>query len=222
MYEHLPDLLKSRLERPLPGADAQYRLAPFHRKPEELNVFDPAGYRPSAVMVLLCRRNEGRWMIPLTLRSEYQGAHSAQVSLPGGKFDEEDGDLVNTALRECGEEIGLTENISVIGKLSPLHIPVSRFMVQPIVGVLQANDWIYRSHEREVKAIIELSVDALLDDGILVRGEVDAPGRGRIPAPYFFYEHQKIWGATAMILSELKQLMKEALQVTASGPASRS
>lgn len=213
MDDQLPHSIRTRLNQPLPGREAQYRLAPFYRRSDVDASFDPKDYRLSAVMVLLCSRETGRWFIPLTLRNEYAGTHSAQVSLPGGKYDEADGDLQQTALRECYEEIGLSEQIEVLGPLTSLHIPVSRFAVHPFVAVLGARDWKYISHEREVKSIIELPLESLLNDDIIQSGDITIGNGSKVQAPYFHFRDHKIWGATAMILSELKQLLQETLEV---------
>jgi 8-oxo-dGTP pyrophosphatase MutT (NUDIX family) len=213
MDDRLPHSIKTRLKQPLPGQEAQYRLVPFYRKDDFNEPFDPGEYRLSAVMVLLCCREPGKWFIPLTLRSEYAGTHSAQVSLPGGKYDDSDESLVQTALRECYEEIGLSQPIEVLGPLTTLHIPVSRFVVHPFVGVFGARQWQYVSHEREVKAIIELPLEELLNDEIVQSGDITVSNGLKVKAPYYLFEGHRIWGATAMILSELKQLLKESLSL---------
>lgn len=205
----LPHKLMERLRKPLPGRPAQYSLAPLHRVQEELPQSVTQLYRESAVLVLLCRRQRGHWFIPLTLRAEYAGAHSAQVSLPGGKFDAADGNLERTALRECDEEIGLRTGIRVISPLTHLYIPVSRYMVQPFLAYSTSTDIEYRSHEREVKAMIELPVEHLIATDSVQEGEVMRHEGRSVLAPYILYDTHKIWGATAMILAEVRQLIRE-------------
>src|SRR5690349_14513985 len=97
--------IRARLQEPLPGEDAQYLLAPHHRPRVELETLKVEHFRPSAVMVLFCQDEQERYFIPLTERMSYNGAHSAQISLPGGKYDLSDKDLEQTATRECFEEI---------------------------------------------------------------------------------------------------------------------
>jgi 8-oxo-dGTP pyrophosphatase MutT (NUDIX family) len=205
----LPALLKSRLTKPLPGEMAQYLMAPRYRTRGSFRDIDVSSYRISAVMILLCARNEGQWFIPLTLRHDYEGVHSSQISLPGGKKEEGDSSLADTALRECYEEIGIQGTVEILGALSPLHIPVSRYIVHPFIGINAQHLITYQSHEREVKAIIELPLNVLLDKNTQQSGTITVGENRTIEAPYFFVEGHKVWGATAMILSELKGLLEE-------------
>src|SRR4051812_11091669 len=100
--------LRSGLHNP-PGEEAQYRMAPRHRQRLEVETLKVEQFRPSAVLVLFCRNSSGTWYIPLIERMSYNGAHSAQISLPGGKREDADKTLQETALRECYEEIGIKE-----------------------------------------------------------------------------------------------------------------
>jgi hypothetical protein len=198
--------IKKALMQTLPGADAQYLMAPLHRnrvEPENLKSID---FKPSAVMILFCEDDLGNCFIPLTERSTYNGVHSGQISLPGGKYEVNDGDFSKTALRECKEEIGLTE-IELLGKLSPLFIPVSNFLVHPYIGLSKIKNPKMVNQEREVKSILKLKVNALLSDSIIKEGSIDVMNM-KIKTPWYEVDNFKVWGATAMILSELKQLMK--------------
>jgi 8-oxo-dGTP pyrophosphatase MutT (NUDIX family) len=205
--ELLTDRLKKALEQTLPGADAQYEMAPFHRSRLELEDIQPGTYRPSAVMIVFCQDKNARLFLPLTERPAYKGAHSAQISLPGGKLDPSDIDLEATAIRECEEEIGLT-NIQVIGKLTPLYIPVSAFLVHPFVGVYPDPEPQLIHHEREVKTILRLYVDDLMNGNIMGEGTVEVMDNLKIRTPWYTVEQHKVWGATAMVLSELKAVLK--------------
>jgi 8-oxo-dGTP pyrophosphatase MutT (NUDIX family) len=208
MNDDLPALISARLNEPLPGEMAQYRMAPAYRSRGSFREIDTALYRLSAVIILLCRRQNGEWFIPLTLRREYVGAHSAQVSLPGGKKDEADKTLADTALRECYEEIGISGTINILGELSTLHIPVSKYIVHPFVAINTNAEINYRSHEREVDAIIEMPVKVLLEPATEQSGEIAIGNNQKTEAPFFLIQGHKVWGATAMILSELKRLLK--------------
>jgi 8-oxo-dGTP pyrophosphatase MutT (NUDIX family) len=196
--------LRQAMAKGLPGISAQMRMAPGNRPAVDPN--NPSDYRMSAVCIALYEKNE-RICFPLIQRREYAGHHSGQVSLPGGKFDEQDGSFAQTALRECGEEIGLRD-LEIIGALSPLHIPVSLFLVHPFVAVCKISSPKLTSHEREVQAILEIPVEMILDPSIRGRGEVIAGGR-KLIAPWFELEGRKVWGATAMILSEFGELCAE-------------
>lgn len=153
--------LKEQLQQPLPGTEVQFEMAHVNRKKIRQEDLNPNEYKSSAVLLLLIKRENG-FYIPLTERHTYQGAHSGQVSFPGGKFDTDDGNLENTALRECNEEIGLKNNIEMLGQLTPVYIPVSKFMVNPFVAVLRETDFNYAVNQTEVKNIIELAINKQL------------------------------------------------------------
>jgi 8-oxo-dGTP pyrophosphatase MutT (NUDIX family) len=199
--------LKTALAAPLPGVEAQYLMAPDHRRRILTEELGEREYRPSAVMIVLCEDAAGQIFIPLTERMAYKGHHSGQISLPGGKPDPADPDLEHTALRECREEIGIRE-METLGKLTPLFIPVSRFLVHPYLSVCQVKNPLMTSQEREVKNILRLGLDQLMDDKRIKEGRMTVSGNLQIRAPWFDVEGQPVWGATAMILSELKQILR--------------
>jgi len=199
--------LKAALEGPLPGIASQYQMAPVSRPKFDIENMPEDQYRPSAVMILFCMDEQGDLFIPLIERMAYKGTHSAQVSFPGGKYETEDENLQNTAIRECFEEIGLKDEIDVIGKLTRLFIPISGFLVEPYVGICKIKNPLIIPHEREVKSVIKLRPEQLLDDAIIEEGVVPA-GDYKIKTPYFLVEGNKVWGATAMMLNELKTVLK--------------
>lgn len=204
--EQFINKLKAELQKPLPGIEAQYAMAPVTRPKYDIENLAPEEYRPSAVLILFCIDENDQMFIPLIERFEYIGAHSAQISLPGGKYEKEDGDLQNTALRECFEEIGLRDEVEVIGKLTRLFIPVSSFLVEPYVAFCKIKTPTFIPHEREVKNVLKLSVQKLLDENTIEEGTVQATNY-KIKTPYFLVEGNKVWGATAMILNELKTIL---------------
>lgn len=198
--------LKQQLQLPLPGIEVQWEMAHVNReklKPQDLN---PTQFKSSAVLLLLIEKENG-FFIPLTERHTYNGAHSGQISFPGGKFDETDETLEQTALRECYEEIGLRDNIEILGQLTPIYIPVSKFMVQPFVSVLKQTEINYNINTTEVKSIIELPLKHLVFPELVKETFVEpAPGY-KFKTPYFDVEGKIVWGATAMILNEFKHLL---------------
>ncbi len=185
----------------------QYQMAPVGRRVREDETIRSGDYKPSAVLIVMCRDSQNRLFIPLIERQSYNGVHSGQVGLPGGKFDSQDMDLAGTALRECREEIGLVK-LELIGELSRLFIPVSRFMVQPFVAYCSDREPSMQTDPREVKSLLRLYVDDLMTDEISKKGEVSLQDNSTIIAPYFTLQEYKIWGATAMIINELKGLVK--------------
>ncbi len=191
----------------LPGEQAQYRMAQFGRERLEASQIRQADYKRSAVMILICLDENYKLFIPLIERANYDGVHSGQISLPGGKFDKDDIDLKNTAIRECYEEIGL-KDLEVLGTLSQLYIPVSGFLVQPYIAYSLIQNPQFNQQEREVKKILKLSLQSLLNDSFSKKGIINIDNQLNVKAPYYELEDKKIWGATAMILSELKELLK--------------
>lgn len=198
--------LKNALLKPLPGENIQLQMAPSTRPNININSLKITDYKQSAVMVVLCRDETDTFFIPLIERETYNGTHSGQISLPGGKFDIEDLNLETTARRECFEEIGL-QNIEVLGKLTQVYIPVSGFLVQPYLGYCTATNLTFVKHQREVKTILKLNIKTLIDDTIIKNGSVT--NDVNLKHPYFEANNYKIWGATAMILNEVKVLLKK-------------
>lgn len=209
-FEQLHSYLSTALKEPLPGESAQFLMAPFKRPSvrDALKASPPP--RLSAVL-LLVYPIENEPHLALIRRSSYKGVHSNQVSLPGGKKEESDADLLETALRETREEIGIaSDHILVQGPLTEVFIPPSGFLVSPYVGVAQTT-LTFSPDSREVQHLIEVPVRELLNDSIVKRAKVPAMnGTITIEAPYFDLLGNQVWGATAMILSEFKSLLQRA------------
>lgn len=199
--------LSHRLQKPLPGREAQVKMAPY---PVDESRFQENLSRPSksgGVMILLYPHN-GDIYLPLMKRPTYVGVHSGQVSFPGGKFEQEDADLRATALRETEEEIGVhSEQIEVIGTLSELFIIASNFKVYPSVGYINQRP-VFVPDAVEVESVLEVSLTQLRD---LSRRGVEKMTFGdyTIHSPYFDVEGHVVWGATAMMLSEFLTVANE-------------
>jgi 8-oxo-dGTP pyrophosphatase MutT (NUDIX family) len=206
---HKRDILKYQLQHHLPGEVAQFMMAPKLRKKISANEILKETYTLSAVIILICfDESESPYLI-LIERVAYNGLHSGQISFPGGKFDTADVTLEITALRECYEEIGIKNNVEVLGKLSDVYIPVSKFMVQPYVAICSKIKPTFIAQEREVKSILKLPLDFLFDESKIKHGLFKTGSDFITEAPYFLFNQHKIWGATAMILSELKVILKQ-------------
>lgn len=202
MTESLNELeraLRAGLAAPLPGAAAQRRFAPQPPRPGWEPDLVPATARRAAALVLLYPGPNGP-SLPLTVRDHTLPHHPGQVSLPGGTIDPGES-LAAAALREAEEEIGLPASaVRILGALSTLWVPVSNFVIHPMVGVIDRAPT-FKVHEREVAALIDVPVATLCDPAIVGwterrRGEVDVKYR------YFDICGHEVWGATAMILSE--------------------
>ena len=183
-------------------------MAPFDRGNRRLDLETNPNPRLSAVIILIYPI-EGIPHFALIERPDYDGVHARQIALPGGKMDESDVDLKETALRELNEEIGVfLSQVKVIGKLKEIYIPPSGFLVSPFLAFCTSKP-AFIGDEREVKSILEVPISLLMDDSIVKSGSVPVGNRDfLIKAPYFDVFGHKVWGATAIILNEFKALIK--------------
>ena len=208
--------LRQALASPLPGLDAQLRMAPQPRVGWDPNRV-PDGLRDAAALVLVYL-HEGRLHVPLTVRGGGMRTHTGQVSLPGGSVDA--GESFETAaLREAVEEVGVDpDDVTILGRLTSLHIPVSGFLLHPVVAVAGGRPR-FQTAEWEVARLLEVPL-ALLDDAETLRTERrqrQAGGRVvEIEVPYFAVDGEKVWGATAMILAEFLAVTRAARLIPAS------
>ncbi|WP_337992854.1 CoA pyrophosphatase [Flavivirga sp. 57AJ16] len=144
----------------------------------------------------------------LILRKTYKGVHSAQIAFPGGKLEKQDTSLEVAAVRETFEEVGVPmDAIKIIRKLSQVYIPPSNFYVQPFLGTTSYTPSFIKQ-EDEVEAIIEIDLQHLLDDGIVITKKVSTSYSAEVEVPAFKLNGHIVWGATAMVLSEIKDLLK--------------
>jgi 8-oxo-dGTP pyrophosphatase MutT (NUDIX family) len=165
--------------------------------------------RTAAVLILLYPKNNVMHLV-LIVRNSYEGVHSSQIAFPGGKTEPFDTSLFETALRETHEEIGvLPEKIKLIKELTPLYIPPSNFMVHPFLGYCEEIITVIKN-EREVSEIIEVPLTLLDDESIVSSVTISNSYMNKANVPAFLVEKQTIWGATAMMLSELKDIMKKS------------
>ncbi|PWD97976.1 NUDIX hydrolase [Marinilabilia rubra] len=197
--------LKQLLNTPLPGEKAQEIMAPEVRHPGPWGS-GPENARFSSVLILFYPKN-GQWYLPLIQRPLYNGAHSGQISFPGGKQEEQDAGFLETALRETHEEIGVEPaRVIHLGALTRLYIPKSNFFVYPQVGWMHGAPS-FIPDPMEVDEVIEVSLDELLDESC-VRTFTYQSGGLNVSAPYFGVSGKRIWGATAMILSEILEVIR--------------
>ena len=199
--------LKQRLQLPLPGGDAHesFRAHPVGDVRPLFNHKLPP--RPGGVLILLYQQGD-QISFPLIKRPEYPGAHSGQVSFPGGKAEPGE-DNVACALREGEEEIGISRNeVEVLGNLSDFFVMPSNFMVTPVVGVISHKP-VFMPDAREVVRIVEASVSLILQDDAIKQKEILAAGKYRMIAPHFEIDGEVVWGATAMMLNEFRMVLKE-------------
>lgn len=204
--DDLADLLRERLEQPLPGPDAHLRMSPRPRHGWEPGVC-PEDARQAAGLILLYPSEQTSRLV-LTQRRPDLLDHGGQVSLPGGEIEPGE-TIVAAALREAWEEVALDGDlVTVLGRLTPLHIPVSNFVLHPVVGMAPGRPDLHPA-DREVARILEPRLDLLMDPEHLALHE----SQHRTPpprVPYFLVEDLQVWGATAMVLSELLALLDAA------------
>jgi 8-oxo-dGTP pyrophosphatase MutT (NUDIX family) len=194
--------LRLGLRRPLPGLDAQLRMAPSPRLGWDPLKF-PEGATDGAALVLVYPHDDALH-VALTVRGAALRNHTGQVSLPGGRVDTGE-TFEAAALREAVEEIGLDPAIvELIGRLTPLHIPISGYLLHPIVGCTSMRPAFQRA-EWEVARIIEAPVSRLSDPALVKREIRTRVVNGQsidVDVPYFDIDGEKVWGATAMVLAE--------------------
>jgi 8-oxo-dGTP pyrophosphatase MutT (NUDIX family) len=208
-FEQLLAQLQLAVLGALPGKEAQLLMAPQPIDPRRIAAKVPEDHRKSGVL-LLFYPDASTIYFPLIKRPQYPGAHSGQVALPGGKVEDGDPDVIFTALREAEEEIGIDAGkVEVIGSLTELYIPVSNFLVSPIVGFLDHKPT-FIPEQREVARIIPTALNHLVQPDIVKLTPISL-GEGKyLETPYFDIAGEVVWGATAMILSELIQVLRQS------------
>lgn len=207
MYQFI-EKLKHRLTEPLPGLDAQMRMAPAIRGRE---YHLPENARVGGVLILLYPHQNELYTVFMK-RTEDGGTHSGQVSFPGGKVEESDSDLIHTALREAEEEVGvLMSDVEVLGRASELYIPPSNFLVHPTIGFsTQRPNFVIDPNE--VAHIIEVPIRYLMQNEIVGSKKVPMSAQKQLMMEVPVYEvyGHIIWGATAMMISEFLEVLREA------------
>jgi len=207
-FHEMPAIIRSvklQLHKKLPGMDSQQKMAPSDRT-KGIFLSRTGSETVYAGVLILLFINRGKLYTVLIRRNLYPGPHSGQISFPGGKKELSDKTLAETALRETQEETGIpAHKIRVLGPLTPLFIPVSRFMVYPFVG-FYPGDPVFNPDPSEVQEII-LPDLCLLANGESCKMTIHKDTQ-TILAPYYEYGNHRIWGATAMILSEFLEILR--------------
>ncbi|WP_428743048.1 NUDIX hydrolase [Tenacibaculum sp.] len=194
-------------KKQLGGLTSQFKLAPKLRARFSEELIKSKQPKKAAVLALFYPDSNNQTRFLLTERASYNGAHSSQISFPGGKFDHSDNNLQTTALRETYEEVGIaSETIQIIRQTSNAYIPPSNFLVAPFIGVSSKTP-LFTPND-EVAGIIEVLLADLLDDSNVASVEMETSYMKNIEVPCFKLNDYIVWGATAMMLSEIKDLFK--------------
>lgn len=205
--KYIPKIEKEKLL----STDAHAKMAPLERISflKEANYIDK-NPKKAAVLMLFYPKN-GITHLALIVRNSYPGVHSSQIGFPGGKVEITDFNLEHTALRETHEEVGVhPEKVKIIKPFSEIYIPPSNFLVYPFMGI---------SHEElsfipdldEVKRVLEFPLSFFLDDATIAKVKMSTSYATDIEVPAFIVDKYVVWGATAMMMSELKENIKNAL-----------
>ncbi len=204
-FDNCLEILRTKLSQPLPGAEAHKQMLPANRL-LRINLNLKFISKKSGVAIIIYPEHDEACSV-LIERASYKGVHSGQIGLPGGKKEDCDQTLVETALRETEEEIGVNRlQMNVLGSLTDLYIPPSNFLVHPVIAVLTPP--VFVPDPAEVKDIITYDIQTLLSQEKptckLFKGF-----HYSIEAPYFDIKGFTVWGATAMILNEFRWLLSE-------------
>jgi 8-oxo-dGTP pyrophosphatase MutT (NUDIX family) len=199
--------LEEELTLPLPGLPVQLQMTSNFRLREMMEFSHPEKATRSSVLILLFPGRESNLpTFVVMLRPTYDGIHSGQISLPGGRYETEDHNLMHTALREAHEETGMDpRKVKIIGRLTELYIPPSNYLVQPFIGYTTEAP-LFTPQPEEVEELIEIEATQLLDKNNVVQKEISVGGK-HITVPSFLIRGTTVWGATAMILNEFREIL---------------
>jgi len=200
--------LKQKFLLPLPGIDSHVKMAPLNRVQALIdNKNEAANAKKSAVLINFFHDDEILKMIVIR-RSKSVGIHAGQIAFPGGRYEDEDKTVLNTALREIEEEIGISaDKIEIIGRLSDIYVPPSNFLISIFVGYLNRKP-IYTIQESEVDEVIEIPFNLFFENEVIKQKDfVVSENRNNNFAPYYDIPNASIWGASAMVISELLDIL---------------
>ena len=197
----------------LPGESSQVKMSPPFRL-ELMEFYKEAKKtsRRAGVLILFYPNRQQQTQLVLILRKAYEGVHSAQVGFPGGKIEKNDLSIEHAAIRETYEEIGVPkQEMKIVRALTELYIPPSNYTVYPFLGISQTTPS-FKIQEEEVESIIEVSLSHFMNEPNIITTSVSTSYRLKAEVPAFLLNGHVVWGATAMMLSELKDLLKQVIK----------
>ena len=211
MRDRFLEKLQQEIEKGLPGENAHLKMSPLNRGVSSIAIQNNTSYRESAIAVILFPKGESIECI-LIQRQIYEGKHSGQISFPGGKKEENDIHIEFTARRETQEEIGIPiDNGLLICELTSVYIPVSDFLVKPFLYFHEEIPQLI-PNEREVAEIFTFKLEELLNEESYSTMSIEiTKGIIKKNIPCFNLKEKKVWGATALILNELREILIKML-----------
>lgn len=209
-FSDFHDLISKIKNMPLPGEESHHKMAPAARIQEidkwKLSKKSP---RKAGVISLFYPDKENQTRLLLILRKTYNGVHSNQVGFPGGKVELSDKNIRETALRETWEEVGVEpRQIHLVKPITKVFIPPSNFIVHPFIGLSETTPKFVKQ-PTEVEQIIEVLFSDFMDDRLETTQTLSTSYAQNITVPSFIFNDFTVWGATAMMLSEIKDLFKK-------------
>lgn len=209
----LRKILAEKLKTELPGIESHMKMVPEARRKEIERFKGGQDARKAAVLICFGVHEDGDVFIVFIRRNEYDGVHSGQISFPGGRYEDEDLDMVQTALREAEEETNIRRSdVEVLGEISPVYIPPSNFYVKPVVAWAK-NSLDLIPDPSEVREILEIPLNELLDPSNRQNKHIEHREFNVIDVPCFYVQGEIIWGATAMMLMELLDILSSEFRV---------
>ena len=203
----------SKIEQaPLPGQASQFKMSPPYRMDLiEKQAEAMKSSKRAGVLALFYPDTLQNTNLILILRKTYKGVHSAQVGFPGGKLEPQDESLEYTAVRETQEEVGVPlKDIKVIKAMTEVYIPPSNFTVHPFMGITMKTPKFVKQDD-EVEDLIEVTLKDFIDDNLMTSQLIMTSLQKEVEVPAFHFNGHIVWGATAMMLNEVKDLLKTVL-----------
>jgi len=205
-FDKFKSLIPKLKQATLGGVSSQLMLAPSYRKQYDFTKLKATNLNTAAVLIVFFPNRQNETCFILTKRADYNGHHAKQISFPGGKKNSTDSNLLATAIRETKEEIGIqVKENQIIKNLTEVYILPSNFLVNPYVAILDKTPEFTLNYE--VESILHPRLSQLLDNKTIQTMQVETADKKKIKTPCFIFDNEIIWGATAMMLSELRQLI---------------